>query len=108
VRMPEPGPVSADAEPARLWAHGEEEQMTTPSDAPPAVEVVVGYFNRILAADNGLLSFIRREGDTVVLRYREGKNDNCPTCVLTPEDLTELIREATQKRDAFIASVTLI
>lgn len=82
--------------------------MTTPSDAPPAVEVVVDYFNRILAADNGLLSFIRREGDTVVLRYREGINEDCATCVLTPEDLTVLVLEATQKRDASIASVKLI
>lgn len=82
--------------------------MTTARNVPPAVETVVDNFNRILAADNGVLSFIRRDGDTVVLRYVEGKNEDCPTCVFTPEDLTALVLEATQKRDASIANVTLI
>jgi hypothetical protein len=82
--------------------------MTTAGNASPAIEVVVGYFNRILAADNGLLSFIRREGGIVVLRYVAGNNEDCPTCVFTPEDLTALVLEAAQKRDASIASVKLI
>ncbi len=82
--------------------------MTTASNVPPAVELVVENFNRILAADNGLLSFIRRDGDTVILRYLEGKNEDCPTCVFTPEDLTALVLEATQKRDASIEDVKLI
>jgi hypothetical protein len=82
--------------------------MTTASDAPPAVGVVVDYFNRILASDHGLLSFVRREGDTVVLRYREGQNEDCPTCVFTPEDLAALVLEATQKRDTSIASVKFV
>jgi hypothetical protein len=88
-----------------LWEGG---SVTTPSDAPPAVEVVVDYFNRILAPDNGSLSFLRREGDTLILRYLEGENEDCPTCVFTPEDLTALVLEATQKRDASIAGVKLI
>jgi hypothetical protein len=96
------------AERARSQAHGEEHQVTTARNVPPAVETVVDNFNRILAADNGVLSFIRRDGDTVVLRYVEGKNEDCPTCVFTPEDLTALVLEATQKRDASIANVTLI
>lgn len=82
--------------------------MTTGDGAPPTVEFVVDYFNRILAADNGWLSFVRRDGDTLVLRYRQGLNEECPTCVLTPEDLTMLVLEATQRRDTSIASVKLI
>jgi hypothetical protein len=82
--------------------------VTTASNIPPAVEMVVDNFNRILAADNGLLSFVGREGDTVVLRYVEGTNQDCPTCVFTPEDLTALVLEATQKRDPSIAGVKLI
>jgi hypothetical protein len=82
--------------------------VTTASGAQSTVELVVHFFNRILAADNGLLTFVRREGDTVVLRYLQGKNEECPTCVFTTEDLTALVLEATQKRDASIASVKLI
>jgi hypothetical protein len=88
--------------------HREELRVTTASGALSGVEMVVDYFNRILAADNGLLTFVRRDGDTVVLRYLEGKNEECPACVFTPEDLTALVLEATQKRDASIASVKLI
>jgi hypothetical protein len=88
--------------------HGEERQVTTASGALSAVELVVDYFNRILAADNGLLTIVRRDGDTVVLRYLEGTNEECPTCVFTPEDLTALVLEATQKRDTSIARVKLI
>jgi hypothetical protein len=70
--------------------------------------MVVDYFNRILAADNGLLTVVGREGGTVVLRYEQGTNEECPTCVFTPEDLTALLLEATQKRDASITGVQLI
>jgi Fe-S cluster biogenesis protein NfuA len=82
--------------------------MTTARNVPAAVETVVDNFNRILAADNGQLSFVRRDGGTVILRYLEGKNEECPTCVFTPEDLTALVLEATQKRDASIESVKLV
>lgn len=82
--------------------------MTTDDGVPPTVEFVVGYFNRILAPDNGWLSFVRREGDTLVLRYGQGLNEECRACVLTPEDLSTLVLEATQKRDASVASVKLI
>ena len=82
--------------------------MSTANGAPSGIGVVVDYFNRILAADDGSLTFVRRDGDIVILRYLQGTNEDCPTCVFTPEDLTALVLEATQKRDASIGSVQLI
>lgn len=85
-----------------------EEQVSTADGGLSGIDVVLDYFNRILAADDGSLSFVRREGDALVLHYRQGTNEDCPTCVFTPEDLTALVLEATQKRDASIVSVQLL
>jgi hypothetical protein len=41
------------------------------------------------------------------LRYRPGHNEQCESCVLTPEDLKELVTEAAIRHDSTILSVEL-
>ena len=41
------------------------------------------------------------------VRYAPGTNEACQDCVLAPEDLKELMKEAAQMHDASIKDVNL-
>lgn len=71
------------------------------------IEVVLEHFQRILKADGGELELLGLAEGVMKLRYRPGHNAQCESCVLTPEDLKELVAEAAVRHDPSIRSVEL-
>lgn len=74
----------------------------------PRAQQVIEHFQRILQADGGQLEWLGTEDGVMRLRYLPGHNPDCADCVLSPEDLRELVGEALQRGDASIRSVDLV
>jgi Fe-S cluster biogenesis protein NfuA len=62
------------------------------------VRAVIDQFQRMVAADGGKIEFLDFAEDVASVRYSPGKNDHCADCVLSPQDLRELMLEAMQQR----------
>jgi Fe-S cluster biogenesis protein NfuA len=71
------------------------------------VQGVIEHFQRILQADGGDLQLLGLADGVMKLQYRPGHNEACESCVLTPEDLKELVAEAAMRQDSSIRSVEL-
>lgn len=79
--------------------------MTTPSGA--ATQQVIQHFQRIVQADGGVLELLDRRESVARFLYQPGKNAQCDTCVLSADDLRELMSEALHARDPSLTSVEL-
>ena len=64
---------------------------------PAGLTQVIGHFQQILAGDGGKLDLVALTDDVMQLRYQPGHNEACADCVLSPEDLKELIEEAARR-----------
>ena len=71
------------------------------------IQIVLDSFQHILAADGGKLELLGVADGVMKLRYQPGVNEKCESCVLTPEDLKELVEEAAKRHDPSIRSVEL-
>ena len=60
------------------------------------IEKVLGLFRTILSMDGGTLELVGVENGTATIRYVPGQNEECPECVLTPENLQAMIEESMQ------------
>jgi len=71
------------------------------------IQGVIEHFQSILQPDGGELVLLGLADGVMKLRYRPGHNEQCESCVLTPEDLKELVAEAAMRHDSTIRSVEL-
>lgn len=71
------------------------------------IQTVLDHFQSILDADGGKLELLGVTDGVMKLSYQPGVNENCESCVLTPEDLKELVEEAAKRHDPSIRCVEL-
>ena len=70
-------------------------------------ELVVQHFSRMVEPDGGAIELVSIEGPKMTVRYKPGTNEECQDCVLDPNDLRELIKEALERQDPNITEVEL-
>jgi Fe-S cluster biogenesis protein NfuA len=73
-----------------------------------AAQTVVEQFKRMVQPDGGSIELVAVEGGTMKIRYNPGKNEACESCVLNPDDLCELMKEAAERQDPSIVRVELV
>ena len=70
--------------------------------------MVVAHFNRMVAPDGGSIELVAVEDHVLRVRYLPGANEECAECVLEPDDLRELMKEALELQDRSITEVELV
>jgi len=70
-----------------------------------AVEQVVEQFNEIVKPDGGQVAFVSVEAGVLRVRYAPGKNEECETCVMTPDALGAMMQDMIQTLDPSIQQV---
>ncbi|MBJ20691.1 MAG: NifU family protein [bacterium] len=77
--------------------------MTATADG--VVDQVVSQFNEIVKPDGGSVSFVSANDGILRVRYAPGKNEECETCVMTPEALAGMIKDMVMTLDPSITDV---
>jgi Fe-S cluster biogenesis protein NfuA len=72
-----------------------------------SAQAVVDNFQQMVGTDGGKITLLGVKDGVMSVRYAPGTNEACADCVLAPEDLKELMKEAVQMHDASIKDVTL-
>jgi hypothetical protein len=70
-----------------------------------AVKRVVAEFGEIVRPDGGSLELLSVEGDTLRVSYRPGHNEQCASCVISPENLRDMLLDVLPQHDASIRRV---
>lgn len=73
-----------------LFDHSADRRMLTAD----AVEATLDKFRPLIARDGGRLELVEHREDEAIVRYTRGSNPECESCVLSQEDLGEMILEA--------------
>jgi Fe-S cluster biogenesis protein NfuA len=86
------------------------EVSTLDSEDVGKIEEAIGHFKTILAADGGELSLSSYDPSSAVVTidYHPGTNEECATCVITPEDLGLFVQEAVESRGVPVESVSVV
>ncbi len=71
------------------------------------VDQVVSQFNEIVKPDGGSVSFISADDGVLRIRYAPGKNDECETCVMTPDALAGMMKDMVMTLDPSIKDVEI-
>jgi len=69
------------------------------------VQLVMEQFQEIVRPDGGSLELLGIDGDTLRIAYRPGHNEHCAECVITPENLRDMLLDVLPEHDASIAKV---
>jgi Fe-S cluster biogenesis protein NfuA len=79
------------------------------SETTEAIDEVLALFSGIVAKDGGepTLRSYDRERRMVDTLYREGTNEECPTCVITPESMEAFLLDALRARGVEVDVVTV-
>jgi hypothetical protein len=70
-----------------------------------AVKRVVEEFGEIVRPDGGSLELLGVEGDLLRVAYRPGRNEQCASCVISPENLRDMLLDVLPQHDASIRRV---
>jgi hypothetical protein len=70
-----------------------------------AVKQVVEQFQEIVGADGGQVRMIGVEGDLLRVSYKPGHNEQCASCVISPENLRDMLLDVLPGHDASIRRV---
>ena len=73
----------------------------------PHTQQVIAHFQHILQSDGGTLECLDMHDGVLHLNYHPGHNEACESCVLSPEDLRELVAEAVKRGDPSIREVLI-
>lgn len=69
------------------------------------VRFVVEQLAEVVRPDGGSLELLSIDGDTLRVAYHAGVNERCATCVLSAEQVGEMLRAAIREHDPTIADV---
>lgn len=70
-----------------------------------AVRLVVEQFKDIVGADGGEVSLLGVEGDLLRVAYKPGHSEQCASCVISPENLRDMLLDVLPAHDASIRRV---
>jgi len=70
-----------------------------------AVKLVVEQFKEIVGADGGEVRMLGVEGDLLRVAYKPGHNEQCESCVISPENLRDMLLDVLPAHDASIRRV---
>ncbi|MGE3619917.1 MAG: hypothetical protein AB7L84_05580 [Acidimicrobiia bacterium] len=74
-----------------------------------SVTDALAHFEALLVGDGGALEVQAfAAGGEMVVEYRKGTNDDCPSCVITHDDLAVFIREALEARSVPVTGVRVV
>ena len=68
-------------------------------------ELVVAHFDEIVKPDGGSVRLLAREGDVLRIAYSPGSNEECATCVISANQLAEMMRDLLRDHDPGIEEV---
>jgi Fe-S cluster biogenesis protein NfuA len=75
-------------------------------DSRQIIEDALSNFRVLVAADGGEINFNTYTADSRVdIDYKMGTNEECPGCVITPEDLAAFVKEAVTARGLPVSDV---
>jgi Fe-S cluster biogenesis protein NfuA len=69
---------------------------------------ILERLNTLLEADGSRLSLVEMKGDQVVVGFQPGQAGACTECVMDPETLAMLVKEAVAHQLPAIDKVTLV
>ena len=69
--------------------------------------LVVEHFDEIVKPDGGEVRLLAREGDTLRVGYSPGVNEECATCVLSADELADMMRDLLRDHDPGISQVLI-
>jgi Fe-S cluster biogenesis protein NfuA len=72
------------------------------------VELVVSEVGAPLAVDGGATALVGVAEGIAHVSYRPGRNEDCPECVMSAEDMREYLREALSARAPYIRDVEIV
>jgi Fe-S cluster biogenesis protein NfuA len=70
-----------------------------------AVQRVIEQFGEIVRPDGGSVELLSVEGDTLRVAYRPGHNEQCASCVISPENLRDMLLDVLPQHDPSIRRV---
>lgn len=68
-------------------------------------EQVVEQFNEIVKPDGGSVAFVSAADGVLHVRYEPGTNEECETCVITPDALAAMMQDMVAALDPTIRQV---
>ncbi|MGH3640069.1 MAG: hypothetical protein ACRDUX_13685 [Mycobacterium sp.] len=80
------------------------------STSDAVIEEVIGTMNELVAKDGGLieLSSYLPSAKSIEVNYRVGTNDECVTCLITPEMLQEFLLESFRSHGMDVDAVDVL
>jgi Fe-S cluster biogenesis protein NfuA len=66
------------------------------SNSDAVIDEVIGTMNELVSRDGGLIEFnsYAPADKSIQVNYRVGENDDCATCLITPEMLKDFLLES--------------
>ncbi len=68
---------------------------------------VVEQFDEIVKPDGGSVRFVSAEDGVLRVRYAPGTNEECETCVITPDALASMMKDMVVTIDPAITDVEI-
>jgi len=56
-------------------------------------QLVIDHFDEIVKPEGGAVQLLELSGASLRVGYRQGSNEDCPTCVMTTQELADMMRE---------------
>ncbi|MBY0400633.1 NifU family protein [Myxococcota bacterium] len=78
-----------------------------PTASDEAIARVVEAFDGIVAPDGGHVTFVAVEGARLRVAYAPGVNADCPTCVMEPDALGQMMHDMLRDQAAGIEAVVV-
>jgi Fe-S cluster biogenesis protein NfuA len=70
--------------------------------------LVVEQFKEIVRPDGGAVELLGVKGDTLRVAYRPGHNERCAECVISPENLRDMLLDVLPQHDPSIRKVEVV
>lgn len=70
-----------------------------------AVASVIEQFQEIVGPDGGRIELLGVEGDLLRIAYRPGQNEQCASCVISAENLRDMLLDVLPQHDPAIRRV---
>jgi Fe-S cluster biogenesis protein NfuA len=77
-------------------------------DHEAEITEVIGAMNELVARDGGNVTVLGFEAARLELAYSTGNNDECDTCMITPETMKDFVAEGLRSRGIAVHDVVVV